>query len=237
MIVHADCLETLKKLEPKSHDAIVTDPPYSARTHDTLGTEQRNDGGKERGEIDFRPLTVFEVFSAAEQFCRISRSWIIIFCDEFSLVTWATALKIFGGEYVRHGSWVKTDAMPQMSGDRPGQGTEEIVIAHAPREKGSGHMKWNGGGKPAVYRGPTQDRDGERMHRTQKPLWLMEAILRDFTNRGQFVLDPFAGAGTTGVACKRMGRHFLGYELDAKHYGSAKARIDLAREQFALFDT
>jgi len=62
----------------------------------------------------------------------------------------------------------------------------------------------------------------------------MEALVRDFTDPGDLVLDPFAGSGTTGVACKRLGRRFLGWEKDPKYHAIAVKRIDAAREQYVL---
>ncbi len=75
-----------------------------------------------------------------------------------------------------------------------------------------------------------------RVHTTQKPLALMEALVRDFTDEGETVLDPFTGSGTTGVACKRLGRSFIGWERDPKYHAIAEKRIAGAREQMRLFD-
>jgi len=63
-------------------------------------------------------------------------------------------------------------------------------------------------------------------HPTQKPLDLIEFMLEKFTNEGEVVIDPFMGSGTTGVACKNLGRDFIGIELDDKYFNIAKNRIN-----------
>jgi DNA modification methylase len=65
-------------------------------------------------------------------------------------------------------------------------------------------------------------RTGNDFHPTQKPIDLIKELIR--CNEGDTVLDPFAGSGTTCVAAKQLGRHFLGLEIDAKHYQTALAR-------------
>lgn len=71
-------------------------------------------------------------------------------------------------------------------------------------------------------------------HPTQKPISLMQALVRDFTDPDDLILDPFAGSGTTGVACRRLGRRFIGWERDPKYAEIARSRIDAAREQLAM---
>ena len=120
--------------------------------------------------------------------------------------------------------------MPRMDGSRPAYGTEAICVAHAPRE--AGRTRWNGGGKPAVYPFPVQEPCRE--HPTQKPLALMEALIRDFTDPGDLVVDPFAGAGTTLVAARRLGRRALGWERSPAYFSIAERRIRDAREQLTI---
>ena len=63
-------------------------------------------------------------------------------------------------------------------------------------------------------------------HPTQKPLELMELLVKMFTNEGETVLDCCMGSGTTGVAANKLDRNFIGIELDEKYFNSAKARIE-----------
>ena len=71
-------------------------------------------------------------------------------------------------------------------------------------------------------------------HQTQKPLALMELLVRLFSAHGELVLDPFAGSGTTGVAAMRLGRRFLGWEMDPAYVAIASRRLAAAREQLEL---
>jgi len=73
----------------------------------------------------------------------------------------------------------------------------------------------------------TLEFSGERgQHPTQKPVALMEYLIRTYTNEGQTVLDNTMGSGTTGVACARTGRRFIGIERDEAYFAIAKKRID-----------
>jgi DNA modification methylase len=70
-----------------------------------------------------------------------------------------------------------------------------------------------------------------------KPLGLMERLVRLFTNPNDLILDPFAGSGTTGVAAIRLGRRFIGWEKDPKYHAIAVKRLTAAREQLEMFRT
>jgi DNA modification methylase len=229
-----DCLAGMATLADLSVDHVITDPPYSERVHGRLGREGRSDGTPPREPLPFACLSEDDARRAAAQFARVARRWILIFCDEHLLGVWIRVLEEAGAEFVRKGTWVKTDAMPQMSGDRPSSGTEEIVIAHAPREKGE-RMRWNRGGGRAVWTGPAQERGVARRHAAQKPLWLMRALVTDFTDRGELILDPFAGSGSTGVAAVYTARRFAGWERDEGYAAIARARLAEVREQGELF--
>jgi hypothetical protein len=62
-------------------------------------------------------------------------------------------------------------------------------------------------------------------HPTQKPLALMEWLVKTYTNEGDIVVDPFMGSGTTGVACARLGRRFIGIEKEQTYFDTAVERI------------
>jgi len=68
----------------------------------------------------------------------------------------------------------------------------------------------------------------ERLHPTQKPVALMEYLIKTYTNEGETVLDFTMGSGTTGVACVNLNRNFIGIELDGYYYEIAKYRVDQA---------
>ena len=76
----------------------------------------------------------------------------------------------------------------------------------------------------------------ERVHPTQKPVALMEWCL-GFLPDAKTILDPFMGSGTTGVACARLGRQFIGIEIEPKYFDIACRRIEQAQKQADLFVT
>lgn len=70
-----------------------------------------------------------------------------------------------------------------------------------------------------------------KIHSTQKPVALLEYLIKTYTNEGETVLDNCMGSGSTGVACVNTGRNFIGIELDEYYYGIAKERIDTAYKE------
>ena len=77
---------------------------------------------------------------------------------------------------------------------------------------------------------------GERgLHPTQKPVALMEYLIKTYTNEGETVLDFTMGSGTTGVGCFNTGRRFIGIERDEAYFDIAKQRIEEAQNQYPLF--
>lgn len=71
-------------------------------------------------------------------------------------------------------------------------------------------------------------RDKVKLHPTQKPVALMEYLIKTYTNEGDLVLDNCMGSGTTGVACMNTGRRFIGIEMDEGYFNIAKERIESA---------
>ncbi len=93
-------------------------------------------------------------------------------------------------------------------------------------------MRWNGRGKAAWWEAPQArfDTGGKTEHPTQKSLHLMRSLVADFSDPGELVCDPFAGSGSTAIACVELNRAFLGWEVDAGYHALAGVRIGLARE-------
>jgi site-specific DNA-methyltransferase (adenine-specific) len=164
--------------------------------------------------------------AAADQFARLARRWVLVFCDIESAHLWTGALVSTGAlEYLRTCAWQKVNGAPQFTGDRPAVWGEAIVVCHP-----KGRKRWNGGGKQGLYAVPTaidRDRSGldARIHTTQKPVKLMQDLIRDFTDEGETILDPFAGSGTTLFAAARLGRKAIGWEKDPANYAAALERL------------
>lgn len=192
-LIQGDSLEVLRSFASKSFDIVVTDPPYNTHVHEKLGKERRNDGREARDELTFPPMTPEQIGKVMTELVRVCRGWIIVFSDFYNSHLWGQAAVANGGAWVRTGAWVKTNPMPQMTGDRPACGHEDIVICHA-KTKG---FEWNSRGHSAIWRGP---RDHGAEHPNQKPLWLVQALLGAFAPAGGLCLDPYAGSFTAAVA-------------------------------------
>ena len=78
-------------------------------------------------------------------------------------------------------------------------------------------------------------RDKEKIHPTQKPVALIQYLIRTYSNEGDTILDNCMGSGTTAVACIREKRHFIGFELNKEYFDKACKRIDAERRQLTLF--
>lgn len=70
-------------------------------------------------------------------------------------------------------------------------------------------------------------KDKEKLHPTQKPVSLLEYLVKTYTNENDLVFDNCMGSGSTGVACKNTNRRFIGIELDKKYYEIAKKRLEV----------
>jgi DNA modification methylase len=76
---------------------------------------------------------------------------------------------------------------------------------------------------------------GQFFHPTQKPVALLEYLIKTYTNEGETVLDNTMGSGSTGVACIRTKRKFIGIELNDEYFGIAQKRISQEQQQLSLF--
>lgn len=76
----------------------------------------------------------------------------------------------------------------------------------------------------------------KRIHPTQKPLSLMEWILNKYTKEGDLICDPFMGSATTAVACHKLKRRYICFELDADMFALASERIEKYKQQISIFD-
>ena len=215
-----DCLEILPTLEKV--DAVITDPPYAANTHKQAKTNRGKGWGTKL--VTFDALTDDGFREVAARCLAIADGWVVMTCDYRH-----AALFYDAPEFVRLGAWVKPNPMPQICGDRPGQGFEAVLILHAGRRR----KAWARGGGPGVWTVRTHGGGAEVP--TQKPLALMLSFVSDFTTPDEVVCDPFMGSGTTGVACANLGRKFIGIEREPKYFDIACTRIENAQRQQRMF--
>ena len=230
-----DCLEIMPTLGKV--DAVVTDPPYDAAMQNSfgrvsiarqgLGDIKKLQSVSRRGELDFAPIDEIRP-ATAQQIVAVCDGWAITFCIAEGVRAWRDSYQEAGAKYKRAMVWVKPDAMPQFNGQGPSIGHEMMTAVWC----GRGYSKWNGGGKPGTF---TFCKNTNGEHPTQKPLPLITEIVRLFSFDKQTVLDPFMGSGTTGVACAKLGRKFIGIELEPKYFDIACKRIEDAYKQPDLF--
>lgn len=218
-------------------DHVVADPAYGHKVHTRHRTTRKGTGGaRAEQSLGFEALTPDVRRRAAEAFAAVVRRWVVVFSDLEGTGAWCDDLAAAGLEPVQVGLWVKTNATPQLVGDRPASPGEALVVAHAKNGRRPKAKRWNGGGRPLLYRGPTERTRGACRHPTAKPLWLMEAVLRELTDLGELVADPFAGSGTTLVAAVRLGRAARGWERVEPWARAGQRRLAKTRPQLDLLE-
>jgi site-specific DNA-methyltransferase (adenine-specific) len=213
-IYHADCREILPQLE--SVDLVLTDPPYSEKTHVGARSEPISPyQGESQKKISFQSWSADALRGVFESVdCR---GWLISFMD------WRHIYEIeqappSGYRFIRFGVWVKPNCAPQFTGDRPATGWEGVAILHSDK----GRPSWNAGGNRAVW---TANIDNSGIHPTAKPQKMIAKLLRDFAPPSAVVLDPFMGSGTMLRAAKDLGIKSIGIEIEEKYCEIAVKRL------------
>jgi DNA modification methylase len=223
-VIKGDARKLLPLLPEGSVDHVIADPPYSRHVHaNVMSGHDRASGGYGREvRLGFARLDRATRNLLAREAARVSKRWAIFFTDVESTGRWKRSLVDAGLDYVRTGAWVRLNPTPQFSGDRPAAGFDAIAIAHA-----QGRKIWNGGGLPAVWEHAVVMNRGKvvRVHETEKPIGLMNELVRLFTDPGEVVLDPMCGSGSTGVACLNQGRRFIGIERSARDARMSRERL------------
>ena len=223
-----DCMDILPTLGKV--DAVITDPPYSDKTHNNAKSNAGSGTGAKAIDfkaIDFKAIDFKAIESLLTACAPLCDGWVIANMDWRHIA----ALEFEGHsfyELIRFGVWVKTNPMPQISADRPANGWDGIAYIF-PRGK---KKAWNGGGCHGNWSGPVIT-NGD--HPTGKPVDMVSSWVTRFTGKGQTILDPFMGSGTTGVAAIQMGRKFIGIEREPKYFDIACKRIEQAVAQGQLF--
>lgn len=221
-IIVGDCREVMRGMADKSVDHVLADPAYDETTHAGMMSAKRSKSNHRTTSPANRPRMVRLDFDPLEDLAglvreqlRVSRRWVLDFCTLEMLGAYKAAA---GSAYIRGGFWYKPDGCPQFSGDRPAQPGEAVAIMHR-----KGKIRWNGGGHKAFWICGVEHVDRE--HATQKPLKLMLEQVEQYTDVGDLILDTHAGSGSSGVACIRLGRRYIGIELDPEKAAIATERL------------
>jgi len=210
-----------KKALPTSYDLILTDPPYetgrqSLVSHTNRGSLDKNFGAWDKLDVGW-VLPASELLSPGGQILAFSPLEAIgdykFICDSIEL-TWRGAL-----------IWHKTN---------PGTAHRPVYISSCEAivwmTKGDHYLftPFDNAGAPEAHNfieGPICGGNERLEHPTQKPLWLLERLLRRHTAIHSRVLDPFCGVGSTLVACRRFGLEATGVELDPGYIHQAQLRL------------
>lgn len=228
-----DCMTVMADIERADH--CITDPPYEDEAHSKgrrlLGKQTNGKRTVEYGALDFSAISDADRQIVSRLIAQKCSGWFLAFCQAEAVAAWRMAHEFGGAKYKRAMIWLKRDGAPQFTGDRPGMGYESIVASWC----GRGRSKWNGGGKHGIFDHSQRENNSPKQHMTQKPLALMQELVQLFSNEDEIVLDPFMGSGTTGVACAKMNRKFIGIEMDEKHFNTSCKRIDDAYRQGDMF--
>lgn len=227
-IILGNCLDVLPTLGRVDH--VISDPPYEKEAHRADRRVMRKDG-LVAGALSFDAITTDTRQAVAAWAAANCDGWFIAFCQAEGVAPWRDCIERGGAKYKVPMVWIKPDGMLQFNGQGPGMGFESMVSAWC----GKGHSKWNGGGRHGVFTVPKGGGGQPAEHETQKPIRLMSQLVELFTNRGQLVVDPFCGSGSTGVACVRLGRRFIGIELEERHWETTCRRIERAYSEPDMF--
>lgn len=234
-LFQGDCLEVMKEIPDGGIDMVLTDPPY----------------GTTRCKWDM-VIDLELMWEQLERIIKPNGAILLLAQTPFDKVLGASNLSLLRYEWI----WEKSAATGHLNAKKmPMKAHENILVFYEKLPtyvpiKTQGHMPVNsytkkqdsdgdcygktsqssGGGNTdrfprSVLKFPS-DKQKANLHPTQKPLALMEYMIKTYTNEGETVLDFTMGSGTTGVAAKNLKRNFIGIELDEEYFKIAKQRIE-----------
>lgn len=213
-------LEILKEMPSNSVDCIFTDPPYDIQITGGGWLSKKHRFEKALGECDF--LDGYDIPLYGEEFLRVLKEPnIFLFCNKKQIPAYFNyylGKKNLNFEIL---TWHKTNAMPAYS--RRYLSDTEFILYFKGRGVCNPH---NYNDAKTYYISQTNKKEKNKYgHPTIKPVDLIEPHIRNSTEEGMTVLDPFMGSGSTGVACLKNNRNFIGIELNEKYMEIAKQRL------------
>lgn len=246
-IVLGDNIEILKEMPPNSVDVIFADPPYNLQLKNDL---YRPNQTKVDGVFD--SWDQFDSFKIYDEF---TRNWLLackrvlkkdgtiwVIGSYHNIYRVGAIMQEIGFWFLNDVVWIKTNPMPNFRGTRFNNAHEILIWASKSKNsKYTFHYKsmkifnddlqmrsdWN---IPICSGKERLKANGKKVHSTQKPAELLLRILLSSSNKGDIVLDPFMGSGTTGAVAKRLGRNYIGIEMEEYYVKEARKRIDKIKQ-------
>lgn len=220
-----DCLELLKEIPDKSIDLVVTDPPYEIATSGA-GIYKQEDKQYVQELVGMKDGFSEEIL---DELVRVLKKInIYLFCSQKQIIPLLDYFIKGKGCNWNLLSWHKSNPIPAC-GNKYLTDTEFILFF---REKG---VKVYGSfeTKKTYYITPLNQKDKKLYgHPTCKPVPILANLIANSSLMGDTVLDCFMGSGSTGEASVRLGRNFLGIEIDENYFNTARERINTANSDW-----
>ena len=215
-----DCIEGMKLMIEQGikADCLLTDLPYDAINRESNGLRNLD---KKNADI----LT-FDLQKFLDLTIQCVKGSFLLFCGT-EQVSEIRKFYANNGLSTRLIIWEKTNPSPMNGKSLYLSGIECCVYS---KKKGG---TYNAFCKNTVFRFPSGVNE---IHETQKPLSLWYELLKDNTNEGQTVLDTCMGSWTTAIACHKLNRKWIGFEIDKKYYEKGKQRYNQFSSQMSIFD-
>jgi methylase of polypeptide subunit release factors len=201
-------------------DAVICDPPYSARTHEGHNAMEEQTmaltGQETREAIAYAEFTAATVAEFVSSWAPRCTGWFASMTSHDLIPAWESAYRSVG--LLSFAPVPIIQKRPRLIGDGPSSWAVYLMVA---RPRNRQMATW--GCLPGSYDAPTVKGAGIA---GCKPLGLMRAIVRDYSEPGDLIVDPFCGSGTTALAAAMEGRRCITSEEKPEHYAIAKRRLD-----------
>lgn len=205
-------------------DTLISDPPYSPRVH--ASKPSRNDGTLANGLTpSYEPWTAKEVHAFVSSWSPRVSGWMVCLCDDMLIDAYRAAYQAVGRQDFAPVSCCIAGMSCRMQGDGP---SSEVVYAMAARPRSREFIgAWSMRGYYVVpSTRPGMATDAPTGGGRGKPEWLENALVRDYSRKGDLVCDPCAGWGGILRAAMSLGRRAVGAEMDAEAYAEAVKRLE-----------
>ncbi len=220
----SDYQEFMSSLPAGSVDLILTDPPYciSKKTgfSEVVNGVQRFAVSMDFGTWDHVEINLDDMAKVFYTSLRRGGT-AIVWYDLWKIGKVKDAMESAGFKMLRQIIWQKTNPVPLNMRATYLSNSREMAVVGVKVGKPTFNSEYDSG----IYEYPIPRHKGKRQHPTQKPLTLFEDLVLKHSNPGDLVVDPFLGAGTTGVAALRNLRHFTGCDIDDNYVKISQEKI------------